>query len=44
MATSCKAGICFTPSFEAIQVLPQKKQHQQSANIGKPIAFFFLVI
>ena len=25
MAASCKAGMCFTPSFDAIQVVPQKK-------------------
>ena len=35
---NCKAGICFTPSFEASQVVPQKKQTKHKAIIGKPIA------
>ena len=39
MAASCKAGMCFTPSFEAIQVVPQKKLTQHNAKMGKPIAF-----
>ncbi len=39
MAASCKAGMCFTPSFDAIQVVPQKKLTQHNAKIGKPIAF-----
>ena len=39
MAASCKAGICFTPSFDAIQVVPQKKLTQHKANIGSPIEF-----
>ncbi len=38
MATSCKAGMCFTPSFEAIQVVPQKKLTQHKAKIGNPMA------
>ena len=38
MAASCKAGMCFTPSLEAIQVVPQKKQTKHKAIIGKPIA------
>jgi hypothetical protein len=37
MAASCKAGMYFTPSFEAIQVVPQKKLTQQSAKIGNSI-------
>jgi len=48
---SCKAGIYFTPSFEAIQVVPQKKLTQHKARMGKPIAlildekaFFILVL
>jgi hypothetical protein len=36
MAASCNAGMYFTPSFEAIQVVPQKKLIQQSAKIGNP--------
>jgi hypothetical protein len=28
--------MCFTPSFEAIHVVPQKKLTQQSAKIGNP--------
>lgn len=39
MATSCRAGMCFTPSFEAIQVVPQKKLIQHKAKMGNPIAF-----
>ena len=31
----------FTPSFEAIQVVPQKKLTQQSAKIGNPIEEIF---
>ena len=41
MAASCRAGMCFTPSFEAIQVVPQKKLTQHKANIGKPMALTF---
>ena len=41
MATSCIAGMCLTPSFEAIQVVPQKKLTQHKANIGNPIASTF---
>jgi len=48
---SCKPGICFTPSFEASQVVPQKKLTQHNARIGKPMvlildekAFFILVL
>jgi hypothetical protein len=37
MATSCIGGMCLTPSFEAIQVVPQKKLTQQSARMGNPI-------
>ena len=37
MAASCKAGMCLTPSFEAIQVVPQKKLTKHNAKIGKPI-------
>ena len=51
IAASCKAGICFTPSLEASQVVPQKKQTQHKAKMGKPIAlildekaFFILVL
>ena len=51
MATSCKAGMCFTPSLEAIQVVPQKKLTQHKAKIGSPIvsildetAFLILVL
>jgi hypothetical protein len=39
MAASCKAGICFTPSLEAIQVVPQKKLTQHRAKMGKPMVF-----
>jgi hypothetical protein len=39
MAASCKAGMCFTPSFEAIQVVPQKKLTQHKARIGNPMEF-----
>ena len=35
---SCKAGICFTPSFDASQVVPQKKLTQHKAKMGNPIA------
>lgn len=35
---SCKAGMCLTPSFEAIQVVPQKKHTQLKAKMGKPMA------
>ena len=38
MATNCNAGMCFTHSFEAIQVVPQKKLTQHKANIGNPMA------
>ncbi len=38
MAASCNAGMCFTPSLEASQVVPQKKLTQHKAKIGKPIA------
>jgi hypothetical protein len=51
MAASCKAGMCFTPSFEAIQVVPQKKLTQHKANMGNPMeltldetAFLILVL
>ena len=51
IAANCKAGICFTPSFEAIQVVPQKKLTQHNAKIGSPIvltldrkAFLILVL
>lgn len=37
MAASCIAGICFTPSLEAIHVVPQKKLTQHKANMGNPI-------
>ena len=47
---SCKAGMCFTPSFEASQVVPQKKLTQHNARTGNPMilildetAFFILV-
>jgi hypothetical protein len=36
---SCNAGMCRTPSFEAIHVVP-KKQTQHKA-IGNPTAFIF---
>ena len=39
MAANCKAGMCFTPSFDAIQVVPQKKLIQHKAKMGNPIAF-----
>jgi len=38
MVTNCKAGIYLTPSFEASQVVPQKKLTQHNANIGNPMA------
>jgi hypothetical protein len=38
MATSCIAGMCLTPSFEASQVVPQKKLTQHKASMGIPIA------
>lgn len=38
MAANCNAGICFTPSFDAIQVVPQKKLTQHKANMGNPMA------
>ena len=47
---NCKAGICFTPSFEASQVVPQKKLTQHKAIIGKPMVFileeraFFILV
>lgn len=47
---SCKAGICFTPSFEASQVVPQKKLTQHKARMGNPMAFildekaFFILV
>ncbi len=41
MAASCKAGMCFTPSLEAIQVVPQKKLTQQRAKMGKPIVLIW---
>ena len=51
MPASCKAGICFTPSFEASHVVPQKKLTQHKAKMGKPMAlildakaFFILVL
>jgi hypothetical protein len=31
----------FTPSFEAIQVVPQKKLTQQSAKMGNPTEVIF---
>lgn len=39
MAANCKAGMCFTPSFEAIQVVPQKKLTQHKAKMGNLIVF-----
>ena len=42
IATSCKAGMCLTPSFEAIQVVPQKKLTKHNANIGNPTIFIFV--
>ena len=51
IATNCKAGICFTPSLEAIQVVPQMILTQKSAKNGNPIvliwfkkAFFIRVL
>jgi len=47
---SCKAGICFTPSFEASQVVPQKKLTQHKAKMGNPMALildekaFFIIV
>ena len=48
---SCSAGICFTPSFDASQVVPQKKLTQHKAKMGSPMAlildekaFFILVL
>ena len=41
IAASCNAGMYFTPSFDAIQVVPQKKLTQQSAKIGNPIEVIF---
>jgi hypothetical protein len=48
---SCNAGICFTPSFDANQVVPQKKLTQHKAKMGNPMAlildekaFFILVL
>ena len=41
MAASCNAGMCLTPSLEAIQVVPQKKLIQHKAKIGSPIALIF---
>lgn len=38
MAANCKAGICFTPSLEASQVVPQKKLTQIKASMGNPMA------
>ena len=38
---SCKPGIFFTPSFEASQVVPQKKLTQHKAKIGHPIVLIF---
>jgi hypothetical protein len=31
--------MCLTPSFEAIQVVPQKKQTKHKAIMGNPTAF-----
>jgi hypothetical protein len=31
--------MCFTPSLEAIQVVPQKKLTQHRAKMGKPMVF-----
>ena len=31
MPANCSAGMCFTPSLEAIQVVPQKKDTSPSA-------------
>ena len=51
IATNCNAGICFTPSLEAIQVVPQMILTQKSAKNGNPIvliwfkkAFFIRVL
>ena len=41
IAASCNAGMYFTPSFEAIQVVPQKKLTQHSAKIGNPTEEIF---
>lgn len=38
---SCSAGIFFTPSFEAIQVVPQKNPTQNNARMGNPMALIF---
>jgi hypothetical protein len=34
--------MCLTPSLEAIQVVPQKKQTQHKANMGSPTAFILV--
>jgi hypothetical protein len=34
--------MCFTPSFEAIQVVPQKKLTQHKAMMGNPIALILV--
>jgi hypothetical protein len=34
--------MCRTPSFEAIHVVPQKKQTQHKAIIGNPTAFILV--
>jgi len=47
---SCKAGIYFTPSFDASQVVPQKKLTQHKAKMGNPMALildekaFFIIV
>lgn len=37
IVTSCKAGMSLTPSFDASQVVPQKKLTQHKAKIGNPM-------
>jgi len=34
--------MCLTPSFEAIQVVPQKKHTKDKANMGNPTEFILV--
>lgn len=41
---SCRAGMYFTPSFDASQVVPQKKQTKDKAKIAFALRPFFRIV
>ena len=44
MPAICKAGICLTPSFDASQVVPQKKQTRAKANMAFAFVPFLRIV